>query len=633
MKTLRMTLLRAVAATGCYLSLGLLLADTNKEPVASTPADLVQAALKSELDGPSEARQNLLNQALKADPDFAPARWQLGFVRYEDRWLDLEEVAHRVKSDEKLTAYRKQRDAMVDTADSHKALARWCRKNKLVAEERIHWAKALEFDPSDGDALAGLGLQLHNGRLLTREQIEQAKVRAGEELQAMRYWQPRLVKWRKALDHGAPKQRDEAFRELGKLSDPAAIPALEAVFAENSDSIKSRHLNQVLIETVGRMREPEATEVLLRRAIVPDSQDIRGMAADQLKKRPMHAYVPQLIAALPGKLKTRYHIYVLPNGMVRHQHELFIEGRDFEISMQYESVVNPTDAWTAMFITPRAANRELLLANEIESRAELTDREIESARQRIQFVLKRTTGFANVDDPRLWEKQYNDYTERYELQPTQPKRVDLYAYNYESYTLPRYTPPSSPKSHVPTAGEQAAAAANEKAWLADYSKYYGRQYDPRHPSCFPAGTPIATIAGTSPIEKVKIGDCVLAQNPLTGELAYKPVQGVTRRPAVPLVEIGVGAETIRATRGHPFWVNGQGWLMAKQLQVGNFLHTVRGAVPIDQIGEAPAAEAYNLVVSDFDTYFVGEQQILVHDNLPLAETTALVPGLSQSDAD
>ena len=38
-------------------------------------------------------------------------------------------------------------------------------------------------------------------------------------------------------------------------------------------------------------------------------------------------------------------------------------------------------------------------------------------------------------------------------------------------------------------------------------------------------------------------------------------------------------------------------------------------------------EAYNLVVSDFDTYFVGQQRLLVHDNLPLEETAVVVPGL------
>jgi hypothetical protein len=68
--------------------------------------------------------------------------------------------------------------------------------------------------------------------------------------------------------------------------------------------------------------------------------------------------------------------------------------------------------------------------------------------------------------------------------------------------------------------------------------------------------------------------------------------------------------------------------MAKQLVVGQLLHTPNGSIKIERLGEKPAQEAYNLVVSDFGTYFVGESQVLVHDNLPLSETAVLVPGLS-----
>ena len=92
---------------------------------------------------------------------------------------------------------------------------------------------------------------------------------------------------------------------------------------------------------------------------------------------------------------------------------------------------------------------------------------------------------------------------------------------------------------------------------------------------------------------------------------------MTLRPPAPMIAIGTGPHTLLATRGHPFWVNGQGWQMAKQLKVGAVLHGLNGAIVVDRLGEAPAREAYNLVVSDFDTYFVGDERILVHDNLPL----------------
>ena len=42
---------------------------------------------------------------------------------------------------------------------------------------------------------------------------------------------------------------------------------------------------------------------------------------------------------------------------------------------------------------------------------------------------------------------------------------------------------------------------------------------------------------------------------------------------------------------------------------------------------APAAVTYNLVVDRFQTYFVGQDRLLCHDNSERRPTNALVPGL------
>ena len=120
---------------------------------------------------------------------------------------------------------------------------------------------------------------------------------------------------------------------------------------------------------------------------------------------------------------------------------------------------------------------------------------------------------------------------------------------------------------------------------------------------------------------------MLTQDPLSGELAYKPVQATTLRPAAKMMTIHLGSETIRATRGHPFWVCGQGWTMAKHLSVGAIIHTLHGAALVDSVEEGRPAEAYNLIVSEIGTYFVGDRGILVHDNTPLQENVARVPGM------
>jgi hypothetical protein len=123
---------------------------------------------------------------------------------------------------------------------------------------------------------------------------------------------------------------------------------------------------------------------------------------------------------------------------------------------------------------------------------------------------------------------------------------------------------------------------------------------------------------------------VLAQNTETGELAYKPVIGTTIRPPVATMQIHLGDRLIRATRGHPFWVSGKGWQMAKELQAGDWLHTVHGGVLIDAVEPSEEAVCYNLVVADYHDYFVGDAKVLVHDNLLRSPTVATVPGLAEA---
>ena len=82
-------------------------------------------------------------------------------------------------------------------------------------------------------------------------------------------------------------------------------------------------------------------------------------------------------------------------------------------------------------------------------------------------------------------------------------------------------------------------------------------------SCFAPETKVWTLTGRQSIDKIKVGDRVLAQDIETGELAYKPVLTVTTRRAVAWMKIGLGSEAITSTPSHPFWVAGQGWRMTK----------------------------------------------------------------------
>ena len=123
----------------------------------------------------------------------------------------------------------------------------------------------------------------------------------------------------------------------------------------------------------------------------------------------------------------------------------------------------------------------------------------------------------------------------------------------------------------------------------------------RYRSCFVPGTLVWTSAAPLPIEQIKVGEFVLAQNVDTGELAYKPVTGVTVGPKLPLIDIQAGPEEIRCTYGHLFWVCGVGWQMAKELTAGQWLHTIHGPHQIDRVTKAGEASCHNLIVADFNT--------------------------------
>ena len=88
------------------------------------------------------------------------------------------------------------------------------------------------------------------------------------------------------------------------------------------------------------------------------------------------------------------------------------------------------------------------------------------------------------------------------------------------------------------------------------------------------------------------------------------------------------------TPGHPFWVAGQGWRMTKQLNAGSRVHSLSGGVPVESIktfepGSLDLEAAYNLIVADYNSYFVGDRGVLVHDNTPRIPTSAILPGLSR----
>lgn len=586
---------------------GMLSAATPADTSAPTSEELVREALRSELQGNAPERTRLLEAALARDPDCGPARWQLGFVRVGDKWFPAGETPADPAKDKLLNAYRVKRDAMIDTADNHRDLAIWCHRRKLDEHSRVHWAKVLEFDAMNAEALQALGLQDYNGQLMTRAQIEREKKRAIEERSAAEKWQAQARKWRKMLESGSDEQHEKALTEIAAVTDPMAIDALTSLSSASSGEDR-RELSKLVLTVIGTIKHPTATNLLLRTALGGGAPEMRSLAMEQLKKRPMHAYVPQLLAEMPGTVKTQWQIFLMPNGSVAHFHTIAMEGRQADVITTNESIVSP-DLNTVATTTPAALRNAQRSVVQLETAAASVRQATERKRQQVLNVLEQTTGFKDLTDPAQWNKQLNDYYGWYT--PMEPPKPVSYERTYQQSATFRASPDTETTlATMPPTPPPSLLSRN---------------------SCFPAGTLVTTDHGAVRIEQIKIGDYVLAQDLTSGELAYRSVQTITLNPPRQLVKINTPGESLVATPGHPFWVAGEGWCVARHLKPGQQVHSLNGAVKVESIEDAPEREVYNLVVSDAHNYFVGNAGLLVHDNSPLVEDAMVLPGLRDSE--
>jgi len=134
-------------------------------------------------------------------------------------------------------------------------------------------------------------------------------------------------------------------------------------------------------------------------------------------------------------------------------------------------------------------------------------------------------------------------------------------------------------------------------------------------NCFTSGTKVLTDEGEKPIEEIEVGDKVLAKSDETGEVAYKEVVGLFQKQADEIYKVYVGDEVIEATAEHPFWLDGKGWTEVKDMNVGNLLVSSDGTkLAIDKIEKEPReATVYNFEVADFQSYFVSNLGVWVHN--------------------
>lgn len=591
-----------VLVVGCTLPTVSFAADTR---LADNIAQrMTREALAAGAAGDAELRSKLLEQATTVAPEFAPARWAQGQMQVDGQWQAVGKVQQAAQADPHVQEYRDLRSA-ANSPQQHLELAKWCQQRELADEARYHWLQVLSADPNHAEALAALDSVWFGGQLVSPQQAAQMEAEAAERKKHNREWKTRITAWERELSKG-PDSAAHALAEVDSEVDETAIYAFERLakgnqYTKPSDRARQLQLCKAFLDALAQMPSYEATVSLLRHAVLADDDSLRALATTHLADRPLYECVPLLIEGLSAPIESHYAVRVTPTGRISYEHEFFTEGADGNYVMERNwsggarAVLRPD--WNDGIITPEVHQRNVRemrigveTARKERSRqlhqanisAQTAEAQIRKANQihlarnkRIVAALESLTDQRLGDNPMHWWSYWKKFN------------------HYEVTDRPTYSHRDS----------------------KDYQKtYVVRLRTNKSISCFAAGTPVWTKSGIAPIESLAEGDLVLSRDVETGELCFKPVLATTVREPSPMIAFVCGSHSVEATLGHPFWVPGEGWQMAKELTAGGRIQAVNGPVRVDSTTKLADAEAYNLVVEGTNNYFVGTEGLLVHDN-------------------
>ena len=139
--------------------------------------------------------------------------------------------------------------------------------------------------------------------------------------------------------------------------------------------------------------------------------------------------------------------------------------------------------------------------------------------------------------------------------------------------------------------------------------------------CFSQGTMIHTGNGLVAIERLRPGDKILSYNEVTGSTCSAMVESNDRRFASSSIIIGwsqgPAIGRLRSTAEHPYLrvsEQGQRWVEAGELQIGDQVRTVSGLATITFIEKCnDVTPIYSLVIFSNHTFAVGDAGIIVHN--------------------
>ncbi len=560
-----------------------------KSRSASTPAlaaSAVREAIAQETIGDTKQRDAMLDDVLAAAPDFAPARWQKGFVETRAGWQHIDELMHERALSSRDTIYRNLRRKSADDIASHVQLARWCERRSLAESARGHWYRVLSLDANNPEAHRALGDQYIDNKWVSSEQRQQNQTRSEATEAAQRDWGRKVSEWAEGFANGSPTRKSFCEKNLRDVADPAAAPILALNLAQRGDECAL-----LFVDILRSMPQLEATHALSDLGVRTKSVPVRRAIVSELKVRDEHMVIPPLLLAMSSPATAEMRLIVTDEGALVYRHV-------FSTKESPRTAQNQDARFVSMTRTrdDKSSLDSELFVSPLESELSRRNLTIQQSNERIELFLSEITG-AHNGKPEDWWKWWNRRQQvevGEELVPAQP------------------TAPAMPNrnmvSSVPNANITFARPQSRR-------------------ECFVRGTPVWTPGGKVAIETIQTGDLVLSQDMKTGELAFKGVVQPTQRPPQKVYELEIGCAKLECTGGHAFWVPGSGWVKASGLKPGMLVRCVDGAEPVLSIQQNRTVETHNLVVADFHSYFVGEEKTLCHDNTDQRPTLAIAPGI------
>ena len=601
------------------------------------------------------------------------AHWYTGEVLVDDQWLTIEQYRQQAANDKQLTAYRELREQATDRLTDHQRLARWCSKRDLDKLANMHWLHVLRFDRGHRAALSELDLTWHQGMLLSHDEAKRYQEREREWLKKKKTWLTKVKRLRRDIEQGLVKEEMAARKQLRAIVDPAAVPALLEEFAESAEDEEiAIARRKELIAVLGGIHSPVAVETLAQFAVESESKSIRYSAIDQLKSKPLATYVPALLAGMAMPIEASVSINASGNRVVSSYSYSQEKpgGREYtENRYSYQTVPGsrylPVQLYRrGSYVAPQKikgktrqvpinpghghglVDRQLSGICSNGNPYSITVRRREYGAEYLKKVKNpdrevpggysaQRAGIGYVEDPAFAARQQAARGRLRDQALQAQRRLDEHnrATQFQNERI----------TEVLNEVTGETLSAHPKSWWNWWSDYLDSHPDVatvgtrqqlnqallnKQQRGLACGTWVWTHQGQRAVEAVQPGDYVLAQDPHSGELAYKVVLATATPQQMSVSKVELDETELHCAPGHVVWATGIGWQRVSKLTSDQSLHGAITEARITHVDTAFDIDSYDLIVDGFHTFFVGEQGLLVHDATPIGPAHVALPGFS-----